>query len=112
MQINKAYKFKLKLTKTQEVLVNNWISTCRYLYNVAKEVREVHYQKYGKTLHRYELAKQITEVRAEFDWVKSVPVHTCQEVTERLDVAYKKFFDGGGYPKWAKKGRYLSLIHI
>lgn len=37
------------------------------------------------------------------------PPKPCN-VFERLDVAYSKFFAGGGFPKWAKKGKYNSLL--
>jgi putative transposase len=32
-----------------------------------------------------------------------------QAVVERLDKTYRSFFKGGGFPKWAKKGRYNSI---
>ena len=43
------------------------------------------------------------------DWIKAVPSQSLQDVIERLDKAYQSFFKGGGYPKWAKRGKYNSI---
>lgn len=109
MRITKTYKFKLRLTKPQEATIHRWIQTCCYLYNVAKEAREEGYRN-GKPINYYGLAKQLTDVRAEFDWVRELPAQTEQDVLERLESAYQNFFSGRAkYPRWAKKGKYNSI---
>lgn len=50
------------------------------------------------------------ELKQEFDWIKDVPAQTLQGVIDRLDDAYKTFFRGGGFPKWANKYKYNSLL--
>lgn len=54
--------------------------------------------------------KQLPTLKKEIDWIKDVPSQSLQNVLERLDVAYQKFFKCGGFSKWAKKGRYKSLL--
>jgi putative transposase len=39
-----------------------------------------------------------------------VPSQSLQHVIERLDTAYQKFFSGGGFPKWAKRHEYNSIL--
>lgn len=115
MQIVKTYKFKLQLTGAQSVRVNAWIGTCRYLYNVGKQIKEAHYQKDKTSISAYDLCKQLTDVRKEIQWVRDLPAQSCQDVFTRLENAYQRFFDGlkegrkAGYPKWAKKGKYRSI---
>lgn len=109
MEITKTYKYKLRLTKAQQRRINNWIGTCRYIYNVALEAKIGAYKAVHKNLSCYDLHKQLTEVRKEFDWVRDVPAQTLQDVTERLDKAYSSFFSGGGFPRWAKKDKYRSI---
>jgi putative transposase len=109
MKIIKTYRYKLKLTKTQQKRIDNWIGTCRYIYNVALEVKIWAYKTVGESPSCYDLQKQITDVRKDFDWVKDVPLKSLEDVMERLDKAYKTFFKGGGFPKWAKKDGYRSI---
>lgn len=104
----KTYKYKLKLSKSQTQRVDSWISTSRFIYNLALETKIHAYKSFGVTLNKYELMKQLTDLK-EFEWIKDVPSQSLQDVIERLDKAYQSFFKGGGFPKWAKKEQYRSI---
>ena len=103
-----TYKRKLKLTSTQEQRVNSWIGACRYVYNLALETRIEAWKK-QKKVGKYELMKQLPALK-ETIWIADVPSQSLQNVIERLDVAYQKFFAGGGFPRWAAKHRYNSIL--
>ena len=103
-----TYKRKLKLTKQQQQRVDSWIGACRYVYNLALETRIEAWKK-QKSIGKYELMKQLTELK-DIDWIADVPSQSLQNVIERLDVAYQKFFSGGGFPRWAAKHRYNSIL--
>lgn len=107
MKLIKTYKYKLKLSKNQSALIDNWIGTCRFIYNLALETKITAY-KSGVSLSKYDLMKQLVELK-DIDWIKSVPSQTLQDVIDRLDLTYQNFFKGGGFPKWAKKGEYNSI---
>lgn len=109
MKLIKTYKFKLKLTKTQISLVDEYINTSRALYNLALETRTYAYKSHKIYWNYYDLSSQLTELRAEFDWVRKLPSNTCQDVLERQEKAFKSFFKGGGFPKFAKKDNYNSV---
>lgn len=109
MTITKTYKFKLKSTVAQEKYFSDCISHCRYLYNVAKEAKEWAYKSYGLTLNYYDLANELPILKKQEPWLKEVPSQTLQDVLTRLDLAFKSFFKGGGYPSWAKKHKYNSI---
>lgn len=104
-----TYKFKLKVNKTQRQTLTRYINTCRAIYNVALEQRIAAY-KGGKPENFVTQCKQLTDLRSEFNWVREVPVHTEQDVLERLEKAYKSFFKGAGFPKFAKKADYNSIV--
>lgn len=108
MEVMQTYKYKLKLTKEQSNQIEQWIGTCRYVYNLALDTKIQSYQK-GVNVSKYDLMKQLTELK-DVEWIKSVPSQSLQNVIERLDTAYQKFFSGGGFPKWAKKGEYSSIL--
>ncbi len=105
-----TYKRKLKLTKQQQHRVDSWIGACRYVYNLALETRIEAWKK-QQSIGKYELMKQLPNLK-DVAWIADVPSQSLQNVIERLDVAYQKFFSGGGFPKWAAKHRYNSMINL
>jgi len=110
----KTYTYKIKPNKAVEQKFEEWIGICRYVYNLAIEVREESYKK-GVNINHFGLSKQLTEAKKEFNWLKIPPSHTLQAVLERLELGYKKFFtdfkkgNKTSKPKWAKKDKWRSL---
>jgi len=86
-----TYTFKIKTTKSLEQKFEEQISTTRFLYNLAKETREYAYSK-GVKLSKFDLIKQLPELKKEFEWISSVNAKTLQGTIERLDKSYDKFF--------------------
>lgn len=107
MLITKTYRFKLRPTSAQSQRFEQWLGTCRYVYNLAKDCKETAYKK-GLKLSYYDLKKQLPELKSE-DWIKDVHSQVLQDVIKRLDTAYQNFFRGAGYPKWAAKGKFCSF---
>lgn len=103
-----TYKRKLILTKAQEKRISSWIGACRVVYNLGLEVRRDAYRIRQKSIGKYDLMKQMTQIR-DISWIGDVPYGCLQNTIERLDRSYKKFFKGGGFPKFARKGKYKSL---
>lgn len=106
-----TYKRKLILTKAQQSRIDSWIGACRVVYNLGLEVRREAWKNKQISVHKYELQKQITELRKDVSWIEDVPSDSLALVTSRLDNAYNKFFKGGGFPKWASK-RHFKSIHL
>jgi len=104
-----TYKRKLILTKAQQSRIDSWIGACRVVYNLGLEVRIAAWKNKQESVHKYELMKQITELRSTVDWINDVPADSLNLAMERLDSSYKKFFTGGGFPKWANKKGYKSI---
>ena len=110
----KTYTYKLKPNKAVERKFEEQVSVCRYVYNLGKEVREESFKK-GVKINYFDLSKQLTEAKKEFDWLKKVHSQTLQAVLERLELGYKKFFtdlkkgNKTSKPKWAKKDKWRSL---
>jgi len=110
----KTYTYKIKTNKTLEQKFEEQLNITRYIYNLGKEVREESYKK-GVAINYYDLSKQLTEAKKEFNWLKKAHVHTLQSVLERLEIGYKKFFSDlkignkTSIPKWAKKKDWKSI---
>lgn len=105
----RTYEYKLYNKKSYQNKFDRWIGVCRLIYNLSKETKEYAYRQFGVSLSKYDLIKQLPELKNEYPWMKEVNSQTLQEVVERMDKTYKTFFRGGGYPKWAKKGKYRSF---
>ena len=105
-----TYKYKLQLTGEQIHLVNSWIGTCRFVYNHMLNKKIDAYKEDKTSLSKFDLMKDLVPLKQELDWVKSVPSQSLQNSIERMDHAYKTFFKGGGFPKWAKKYKYNSIL--
>ena len=109
MNLFKTYKYKLKPTKKQEATFESWINTCRYIYNVALEERITFYKSTGKSISKFDQYNELPQIKKDFPYVANVYSDTLQEVLDRLDGSYQKFFKGAGFPKFSKKGSYNSF---
>ncbi len=108
-----TYKRKLILTKSQEKRISSWIGACRVVYNLGMEVKMSVWKNQQKSIGKFELMKQLPSLK-DIDWIKDVPSQTLQNTMDRLDDSYKNFFrtchSGGGFPKFANKKRYTSIL--
>lgn len=105
-----TYKYRLRPTKAQEQTLLNWIGTCRFVYNTAKDIREQTYKKLGTSISAYDLNKQLVGAKQQAEWIKNVPSQVLQDAVFRMDTAFKNFWKGKAkYPKWARKASYKSL---
>ena len=104
-----TYKRKLILTKEQEQRVDSWINTCRFVYNMALEIRIAAWRNKQQRIHRFDLIKQLTTIK-DIDWIEDVCAQTLQDSIERLDKAYQAFFkQGSGFPRFKSKKDYNSI---
>lgn len=110
MIVTKTYKSRLRLSKTQAATIDNYINTCRAVYNLALETKMYAYKSQGVSLSKFDLINQLPDLKSGFEWVKEVPAQTLQGVIERMDTAYQSFFRGGGFPKFARRDKYNSVL--
>lgn len=105
----RTYTYKLYSNKRVESKFNKWLGICRYVYNVAKETKDVSYQS-GLRLSNYDLQKQLAEVKKGLPWIAQVNAQTLTGVMDQLDNTYQNFFSGRTkYPKWASKKTWKSF---
>src|SRR5690606_5998526 len=109
MDVHRAFRYKLAPTAEQEGLFRQFAGVCRLIYNLALEQRRDwwrHYQRQtGCRLNYVAQARDLTVLRAEYDWIAAVS-QTCQQQALRdLDKAFANFFAGRGrYPTPRRKG--------
>ena len=107
-----TYKRKLKLTKAQEERISSWIGACRVVYNLGLEIKIASWRN-RISVSKYDLMKQLPTIK-DIEWIKDVPSQSLQQALDRLDTSYKNFFrtchKGGGFPKFANKRKYRSIL--
>lgn len=107
--INRGFRYKLAPTDAQAEMFVQFAGVCRLIYNIALEQRRDWYRQYeantSQKLNYIAQARELTALRAEFEWIAAV-TQTCQQQALRdLDKAYSSFFKGiSGYPTPRKRG--------
>ncbi len=100
----KSYKYRIYPTKPQEGLIRKHCGSMRFLYNLALETKTAAYAGSRIYLTRFDLQKQLPDLKKELPWLKEVNSQSLQVVFRDLDTAYNRFFKGqGAFPKFKKK---------
>ena len=106
-----TYKYKLyksKKTKHIDELINIACS----IYNHCIALHKRHYKLYHKSLNKVKLQKHLTKLKKLDKYKKwnNLGSQAIQQITERIDNAYKKFFKKqGGLPSFKKRIKYKSF---
>ena len=114
--MRKAYLYKAKINKQTEANCDKWIGLCRNLYNQSLEQRIKAYKEKGETISAYTQMAQLPDLRKSSVEFKAVGSQVLQDVIQRLDKAYKSFFqrikrgnNKVGFPRFKSKNRYNSF---
>jgi putative transposase len=110
MQIQTTHRYKLKPTKQQSIIFEQWLGSCRFVHNVAMEVKNTAYKTAKINIGKYEMMKQLTEAKKEVEFLNDVHSQVLQHALDRMYGSYGNFFGKRAkFPKYAKKDRYLSF---
>ena len=118
----KAYKFKLYPSAEQEEKLNEQLELCRDLYNSLLLERRYAYRGSKKSLTYNHQQNGIPELKNTFEEYKNIHSQVLQDVTRRVDRAYRNFFrrvkenkqgirQKAGFPRLKGQGRYRSLTY-
>jgi len=107
----KAYKYRISPTRSQKELIHKHCGSVRFLYNLALETKTSAYLGNRVNLSRYDLQRQLIDLKKELSWLKETNSQSLQSALINLEEAYKKFFKGSGFPKFKSKHNKQSF-HI
>lgn len=99
----KTAKYRLYPTQAQKQQLEQHFGTCRLVWNLALEVKQRAWKSANINLTRYDLQKQLVDLKREFPWLYEVNSQSLLSVLLNLDNAYNQFFNGGGFPKFKSK---------
>jgi len=109
----KTYKFKLYKTKKLKNL-HSLINLSAGIYNHCIALHKRYYNLYHKTLNIYKLQSHITKLKKlpKYKHWNKLGSQAIQEITERIDKGYKKFFkhENKRPPTFKKKRKYKSFV--
>lgn len=97
------------LNPEQEKTLFLWMSHLRGLYNLALEQRIMNYKQFRKSHSWQDQANELPELKEYATWLKDVPSQCLQQKLQDLHKAYDKFFSGGGFPRFKKRGEGMSM---
>ncbi len=101
----KAFKYKLRATKEQKEVFEQYFGVSRVIFNLAISVREQAYKSNAKvSLSNFDVMKQLKDLRAEFDWIGAVPQTIAEHSVQDASAAYDNFFKGRAkFPKFKSR---------
>ena len=101
----RAFKYRLYPTEPQKELIAKHIGHSRFVYNLALETKNAAYISAKHNYSAFDLVKQLPELKKELPWLKEVNSQSLQQSIQNMDIAFKKFFKGAGFPKFKSKHR-------
>lgn len=103
-------QFKIKVNNSLEATFFNYLGACRFVYNMAKELSDYSYKAYGKSFSKYDLQKQLPELKKEAVFLQEVNAQVLQNAIERYSRSMDNFFSGRAkYPKFANRKNWKSF---
>lgn len=99
----KGLKYRLYPTSSQKELIAKHIGSSRFVFNLALETKNAAYISAKHNYSAFDLVKQLPELKKECVWLKEVNSQSLQQSIQNMDIAFKKFFKGAGFPKFKSK---------
>ena len=108
MKTLKGYVFRMYPNKEQTELINKTIGCSRFIYNYFLDDKIKEYKEIGKSKSAYDQIKLIPSLSKEYSFLKEVDSCALRNSLFNLEDAYKRLYNGSGYPKFKVKGVHES----
>ena len=105
----KSYKYRIYPNEIQKQLIEQTFDACRLVYNLGLEIKIHAFKQHGIKISSFDLCYQLRGLRLEYDWIRQVDSQALQASVKKIDVAFKNFYNGYGYPKFKKKNNDQSF---
>jgi putative transposase len=109
MKIQRGLRYKLHPTPEQVQRFEHFAGVSRLIYNLALEQRRDFWRQHKATVGTHishtTQSREVTALRAAYDWIEEVPSDCAGYAIRDLDRAFQSFFSGrSGYPRFRRKG--------
>lgn len=114
--IQRAFRYRLYPTAEQAALMEATANARRFLYNLALEQRTHFWRQAraaGIALNYVSQGREVTQLRAENDWLAAIHSTPLTQALRDLDCAFASFFAGRGrHPAYESKRRNMRFRHV
>lgn len=113
--MRKTYKYRLYPTDSQKKKLQLSLDACRWVYNKTLETRKQAWEERKEQVSRYDTSNLLTQWKKEDLTLNNAYSQCLQNVTLRVDLAFKAFFrrvkakENPGYPRFRSFDRYDSF---
>lgn len=109
----RTYKFRIYPNKEQQSKLWHHANKLNWLYNYFLNQKIESYKNEKKNLKRFDLQKQLLEMKAKDPELKEIHSQVLQSVCKRLDQSYKDFFKRGnvGFPKFRSCKKFYGICY-
>lgn len=105
MNFSRAYKFRLIPTLKQAEQISQIAGSCRFIFNLALEQRNLLWDNGRKNISYVDQANELPALKKEVDWLSIPPAQCLQQALMDLNRAFINFFQGiAKHPVFKKKG--------
>lgn len=101
--MNKSFKVRIYPTQEQQILLEKSFGASRFIYNHFLKLKQYLYQEFNIKITFNYMSKMLTELKRQKTWLTVPDKCALQNTLKDLDAAYKKFYNGAGYPKFKRK---------
>lgn len=111
-QVRKTYKFRLYRHEKRDRHLHDAINIAGIIWNHCIALQRRCYRLFGAYIPKYTLQKHIAKLRNSdrYSYWQKVGSQAVQDIIERLDKSYQRFFKKqGGIPSFSKVKKYRSF---
>ncbi len=87
----RAYKYRMYPNNEQKIMFHKHFGGCRHIFNWGLEYKIRTYKDEGKSISRFALNKEITELKQSETWLKEVNSQSLQELLLTLIMHLQSF---------------------
>lgn len=115
--MRKTFRYRIFPTRKQTTVLNQTLGSCCWLYNHLLAKRKIAWASEKKSLSRFTQCNTLKQLKEEQPFLKNAHSQVLQNVSVRIDLAFRAFFKrtkyGGkpGYPRFRSKFRYDSFTY-
>ena len=101
--MNKGFKVRIYPNREQIQLIEKTFGCVRYVYNYMLKFKQKAYNIFKLKLSYVKMSSILTKLKQHKVWLYEVDAAGLQQCLKDLDFAYKKFFNGTGFPNFKSK---------
>lgn len=116
--MRKAFKYRIYLTNGQRRILEQQLEACRWVYNETLARRKHAWEQEQRNVDWYETKRALPLLKDTRPSLKLVHSQVLQNVTERVELAFRAFFRrvkageaAVGSPRFKGRGRYDSITY-